>query len=81
MNNEHLKIWKVIDKIAYTNGLSISALAKRAGLDSTAFNKSKRFYPSGKYRWLSMETISKILRATNMNWEKFGKYMNEIDNK
>ena len=81
MNNGYLRIWKVIDKIAYTNGLSISALAKKAGLDSTAFNKSKRFYPSGKYRWLSTETIDKILRATNMNWEKFGKYMNEIDNK
>ena len=44
MDTEHNRIWQTIDKIAYINGISVSALAKKAGLDATAFNKSKRFY-------------------------------------
>lgn len=79
MNKEHTKIWKVIDKIAYMNGLSVSGLAKKAGLDSTAFNKSKRFYPSGKCRWPSSESICKVLRVTNMDWETFSRYMLEVE--
>lgn len=79
MDKEHSKIWKVIDKIAYTNGLSVSALARKAGLDSTAFNKSKRFYPSGKCRWPSSESICKIFKVTNMDWEIFSHYMMEAE--
>ncbi|MBD5405448.1 hypothetical protein HDR59_02765 [bacterium] len=79
MDKEHSKIWKVIDKIAYTNGLSVSALARKAGLDSTAFNKSKRFYPSGKRRWPSSESICKIFKVMNMDWELFSQYMMEAD--
>ncbi|MDR1476627.1 MAG: hypothetical protein LBI17_00685 [Rickettsiales bacterium] len=75
MDTEHMKIWRTIDKIAYINGISVSALAKRAGLDATAFNKSKRFYPSGKFRWPSTESICKVLRASNMNWEQFTRYL------
>lgn len=79
MNKEHSKIWKVIDKIAFINGLSVSALAKKAGLDATAFNKSKRFYPSGKCRWPSSESICKVLKVTNMDWENFSHYISEVD--
>ena len=79
MDKEQSKIWKVIDKIAYTNGLSVSALARKAGLDSTAFNKSKRFYPSGKRRWPSSESICKIFKVMNMDWELFSQYMMEAD--
>ncbi|EBV3600078.1 helix-turn-helix transcriptional regulator, partial [Salmonella enterica subsp. enterica serovar Virchow] len=38
----HERVWAAIDALAARNDLSASALAKRAGLDSTAFNKSKR---------------------------------------
>ncbi len=77
MEAEHSKIWKTIDKIAYINGISVSALAKKAGLDATAFNKSKRFYPSGKFRWPSTESICKLIKATNMSWEQFTKYLEQ----
>ena len=75
MYTENSKIWGTIDKIAYINGISVSALAKKAGLDATAFNKSKRFYPSGKFRWPSTESICKVMRATNLSWEQFSKYL------
>jgi phage repressor protein C with HTH and peptisase S24 domain len=75
MDTEHSKIWHTIDKIAYANGISVSALAKKSGLDATAFNKSKRFYPSGKFRWPSTESICKVMRATNITWEQFTKYL------
>ena len=77
MDTEHSKIWQTIDKIAYINGISVSALAKKAGLDATAFNKSKRFYPNGKFRWPSTESICKVIRATNMTWEQFTKYLEQ----
>ncbi len=79
MEKEHKKIWNVIDKIAYINGISVSALAKRAGLDSTAFNKSKRYYPSGKCRWPSSESICKVLKVMNIDWKAFSKYISEAD--
>lgn len=57
----HQEIWQAIDNLAETNGFSTSGLAKKAGLDPTSFNKSKRFSPDGKPRWPSMESVSKIL--------------------
>jgi phage repressor protein C with HTH and peptisase S24 domain len=44
--------------------LSVSGLAKHAGLDPTTFNKSKRVSRDGKPRWPSTESIAKILTAT-----------------
>ena len=79
MNIDHFKIWKSIDKIAYINGISVSALAKKAGLDSTAFNKSKRRYPCGKCRWPSTESVCKVLRVMNLDWGKFCQYMDEVE--
>ena len=43
---------------------SPSGLARRAGLDPTSFNKSKRQANDGRFRWPSTESISKVLRAT-----------------
>lgn len=79
MNKDHYKIWRSIDKIAYINGLSVSSLAKKAGLDSTAFNKSKRLYPTGKFRWPSTESICKVLRVMNINWQEFSRYLQEAE--
>lgn len=67
----HQKIWAAIDKLAETNGLSPSGLARRAGLDPTTFNKSKRFARDGRARWPSTESISKILTVTGSNYEEF----------
>lgn len=60
----HANIWSAIDKLAARNGLSTSGLARRAGLDPTTFNKSKRFARDGRARWPSTESIRKILEVT-----------------
>ncbi len=67
----HADIWTAIDNFARAHGLSPSGLARRAGLDSTTFNKSKRITREGKPRWPSTESISKILDAMNSNFGEF----------
>src|SRR5690606_18980330 len=54
----HSRIWTAIDSLAQSNGLSASGLAKRAGLDPTTFNKSKRVAPDGRPRWPSTESLA-----------------------
>jgi phage repressor protein C with HTH and peptisase S24 domain len=61
----HSEIWRALDRLAAKHGLSASGLARRAGLDPTAFNKSKRKSPTGKPRWPSTESVAKCLAATN----------------
>ena len=67
----HAQIWRAVDALAERHGLSPSGLAKRAGLDPTSFNKSKRGDASGKLRWPSTESISKILAATGTSLADF----------
>ncbi len=67
----HEDIWRAIDRLAATFGYSPSGLAKQAGLDPTAFNKSKRVSPDGKPRWPSTESIAKILAVTNSSMADF----------
>jgi phage repressor protein C with HTH and peptisase S24 domain len=67
----HDQIWAALDALAVRHGLSPSGLAKRAGLDPTTFNKSKRESPNGKQRWPSTESISKVLTATSEPLETF----------
>jgi phage repressor protein C with HTH and peptisase S24 domain len=47
----HAQVWSAIDRLAARAGLSASGLARRAGLDPTTFNKSKRVTPLGRERW------------------------------
>lgn len=67
----HAQVWSAIDRLAARAGLSASGLARRAGLDPTTFNKSKRITASGRARWPSTESISKALAATGTNIEAF----------
>jgi phage repressor protein C with HTH and peptisase S24 domain len=67
----HAQIWSAIDRLAARAGLSASGLAKRAGLDPTTFNKSKRITPEGRARWPSTESVSKSLAATGVTIEQF----------
>jgi phage repressor protein C with HTH and peptisase S24 domain len=67
----HADIWKAIDTLAERHGLSPSGLAKRAGLDATAFNKSKRAGADGSPRWLSTESLIKALDAVGATMEDF----------
>jgi phage repressor protein C with HTH and peptisase S24 domain len=73
----HQDVWGAIDRLAAENGLSASALARRAGLDPTSFNKSKRVARNGKPRWPTTESIAKILEATNKTMGHFVALMNE----
>lgn len=67
----HERVWAAIDALAARHGMTASGLARKAGLDATSFNKSKRISPEGRERWPSTESISKILRATGATLEDF----------
>jgi phage repressor protein C with HTH and peptisase S24 domain len=65
------RVWSAIDALAQRYGLSPSGLAKRAGLDPTAFNKSKRVTGEGRLRWPTTESIAKVLEATGATFDDF----------
>jgi phage repressor protein C with HTH and peptisase S24 domain len=67
----HNQIWTAIDRLAARAKLSPSGLAKKAGLDPTTFNKSKRVTPEGRPRWPSTESVSKALAATGTKIDTF----------
>jgi phage repressor protein C with HTH and peptisase S24 domain len=67
----HAQIWMAIDRLAGRAKLSASGLAKRAGLDPTTFNKSKRITPDGRARWPSTESVAKSLAATGATLDQF----------
>lgn len=73
----HERVWAAIDALAARYSLSASGLAKRAGLDSTAFNKSKRLSADGRPRWPSTESLSKIIEATNSSLDEFMSFLGE----
>ena len=67
----HEHIWTALDRLAERAGLSPSGLARRAGLDPTTFNKSKRTTAQGRARWPSTESVAKALTATNQSIDAF----------
>ena len=73
----HQDVWAAIDRLASENGLSASALARRAGLDPTSFNKSKRVARNGKPRWPTTESLAKVLEATQKTMGHFVSLMND----
>lgn len=70
---EHQLLWRAIEKLAKSQGLTCSGLAKLSGLDATTFNKSKQFSSDGTPRWPSCNTIAKIIRVTNITMLDFAK--------
>ncbi|MBL6957531.1 MAG: helix-turn-helix transcriptional regulator [Rhodospirillales bacterium] len=74
---KHSDIWRAIDRLAHEYGLSASGLARRAGLDPTTFNKSKRVTREGKLRWPSTESVGKILTATGASLGEFVSFISE----
>jgi phage repressor protein C with HTH and peptisase S24 domain len=69
----HGQIWAGIDALAARLGVSPSALARRAGLDATSFNRSKRRssdHPP-RPRWPSTESLAKLLQATGVEFADF----------
>ena len=77
----HSQLWTAIDGLARREGLSASALARRAGLDATSFNPSKRFGPGTppRPRWPSTESLTRILQATGMTLGDFASLAREAE--
>ncbi len=63
----HADIWSAIDKVARDHNFTLSGLAKRAGLDPSAFNRSKRIGPDGRLRFPSLESLARIFDTTGTN--------------
>ncbi|MCC3245514.1 helix-turn-helix transcriptional regulator [Methylocystis sp. WRRC1] len=67
----HAQIWAALDALGERYGLTPSGLARKAGLDPTTFNRSKRETASGRQRWPSTESIAKVLQATGASLDEF----------
>lgn len=67
----HKAIWAALDGLAERHGLTASGLARKAGLDPTTFNRSKRLSRDGKKRWPSTESIAKVIEATGATVGEF----------
>ena len=69
----HARLWATLDTLAERAGISVSALARRAGLDATSFNPSKRFGPGqpSRPRWPSTESLTKVLDVVGMSLAEF----------
>ena len=67
----HSEIWRALDILAAENGFSTSGLARRAGLNPTTFNRSKRQTVDGRARWPSTESLAKVLAATGTSLAGF----------
>lgn len=69
----HARLWKALDALARREGTSPSGLARRAGLDATSFNPSKRFGPGEppRPRWPSTESLTRVLEATGLSLAAF----------
>ena len=74
-------MWNAIDLFANAQNMTCSGLARRSGLDPTAFNRSKRFSKFGQPRWPSTQSIAKILSATNKEFADFAQYLASCDAK
>lgn len=76
----HSRIWTAIDDLAERYGLSASGLARKAGLDATSFNRSKRQGPDGRDRWPSTESVAKVLAATGASLDEFMRLVEPVEN-
>ncbi len=74
-------LWAAINFIAKQNGRSCSGLALLCGMDATTFNISKRKSKYGQPRWITGDTLVKILTATQTSPIQFAKiYQRCLDN-
>lgn len=76
----HAKIWKGLDALAKREGISPSALARRAGLDPTSFNPSKRFGPGDppRPRWPSTESVMRVLSTSDISLAEFASMAEDV---
>ena len=76
----HAQLWKAVDRLAARQGMTASGLARRAGLDATSFNPSKRFGPGEppRPRWPSTESVTRILEATGVSLSEFAALADDV---
>lgn len=81
MSLSHAKVWAALDTIAQREGLSVSGLARRAGLDATSFNVSKRFGPgeARRPRWPSTESLTRVLEIAGLSLAEFAALAEDDD--
>jgi len=77
----HAKLWTTLDMLAKREGLSVSGLARRAGLDATSFNVSKRFGPGepARPRWPSTESLTRVLNVVGLSLAEFAALAEDDD--
>lgn len=77
----HANVWAALDTIAEREGLSVSGLARRAGLDATSFNVSKRFGPgeARRPRWPSTESLTRVLETAGLSLAEFAALAEDDD--
>lgn len=77
----HVQIWRGIDRLAEAGGLTASGLARRAGLDPTAFNPSKRQGPppEARPRWPSTESLTRVLAVCGVSLGQFARLAEDAD--
>jgi phage repressor protein C with HTH and peptisase S24 domain len=73
----HGQVWAALDRLAERAGLSPSGLARRAGLDPTTFNKSKRVTADGRERWPSTESLAKAIAAGGSSIDHFAELIGD----
>ena len=78
---QHGDIWRGVDRLAHKHGMSPSRLAKLAGLDATAFNKSKRVSKTGRLRWPSTESLARALAAVDEEFSDIARLVDERNEK
>lgn len=76
----HKALWDTICRIAKNNNMTCSGLARKCGLDATSFNHSKHFSAQGQPRWISTETLAKVLLTTNTTPKEFADIFQSILN-
>jgi len=75
----HQQVWGAIDALAAAHGATASGLARKAGLDATTFNKSKRQTSYWRKRWPTTESIAKVLEATGASLDEFMGFLESRD--
>lgn len=62
--------WGVLDAVAERNGMALSTLGKRIGMDKTSLLPSKRVV-NGEMRWPSTKTLADVLNGMNVSVDEF----------
>jgi len=76
----HGEFWNALEEMAAAQNISCSALALRSGLSSTTFNKSKRYTRDGKARWISLQSLAKVLDTIGVDFGYFAGFVDRQKN-